>query len=174
MRWPNLTRGMVDPTQEDTIDPCLGGVLLGVRLGQACAQLTHAWVKFSRVAQRRFLTAPSVCRRPNCPLTRRAKQRMGRIVHGSDCHSQRLDPLLRGQTERFGCGWTVWPLWGRIVSIWKRLWGESLQCRMVRVGVSQCPTGGWRNRQGTGLGPYFASLNNKFLAQDRRTDQKFA
>ncbi len=29
MRWPNLTRGMVDPTREDTIDPCLGGVLLG-------------------------------------------------------------------------------------------------------------------------------------------------
>jgi hypothetical protein len=28
-------------------------------------------------------------------------------------------------------------------------WGESLQCRMVRVGVSQCPTWGWRNRQGT-------------------------
>ncbi len=29
MRWPNLTRGMVDPTQKDTIDPCLGGVPLG-------------------------------------------------------------------------------------------------------------------------------------------------
>jgi hypothetical protein len=29
------------------------------------------------------------------------------------------------------------------------IWGESLQCRMVRVGVSQCPTGGWRKRQGT-------------------------
>jgi hypothetical protein len=49
MRWPNLTQGMVDPTQEDTIDPCLGGVLLGgsshiwVRLGQACAQLTQVW-----------------------------------------------------------------------------------------------------------------------------------
>jgi hypothetical protein len=28
-------------------------------------------------------------------------------------------------------------------------WGESLQCRIVRVGVSQCPTGGWRKRQGT-------------------------
>jgi hypothetical protein len=31
-------------------------------------------------------------------------------------------------------------------------WGELLQCRMVRVGVSQCPTGGWRNHQGTGYG----------------------
>jgi hypothetical protein len=28
-------------------------------------------------------------------------------------------------------------------------WGESLQCRMVWVGVTQCPTGGWRNHQGT-------------------------
>jgi hypothetical protein len=28
-------------------------------------------------------------------------------------------------------------------------WGESLQCPMVWVGVSQCPTGGWRKRQGT-------------------------
>jgi hypothetical protein len=62
---------------------------------------------------------------------------MGRIVHGSDCHSQRLDPLLSGRTERFGGGRTVWLLWGRIVSICKRLWGESLQRRMMRVGVSQ-------------------------------------
>ncbi len=95
----------------------MGLAIFGVRLGQACAQLTHAWVKFSRVAQHHFLTAPSVCRRPNCTLTRRAKQRMGRIVRGSDCHSQHLDPLLRGRTERFGCGRTVRPLWGRIVSI---------------------------------------------------------
>jgi hypothetical protein len=49
---------------------------------------------------------------------------MGRIVRGSDCHSQRLDPLLRGQTERFGGGRTVRPLWGRIVSVCKRLWGR--------------------------------------------------
>jgi hypothetical protein len=112
----------------------VGLARFGVRLGQACAQLTHAWVKFSQVAQRCFLTAPSVCRRPNCPLTRRVKQRMGQIVRGPDCHSQCLDPLLRGRTERFGCGRTVRPLWGRIVSIWKHLWGESLQCRMVRVG----------------------------------------
>ncbi len=132
----------------------VGLAVLGVRLGQACARLTHAWVKFSRVAQRHFLTAPSVCHRPNCPLTRRAKQRMGRIVRGSDCHSQCLDPLLRGGTDRFGCGRTVWPLWGRIVSLWKRLWGESLQCRMVRVGVSQCLNRGWGNHQGTTLPTY--------------------
>jgi hypothetical protein len=80
----------------------VGLAIFGVRLGQACHQLTHAWVKFSRVAQRHFLTAPSMCHRPNCPLTRWAKQRMGRIVRGSDCHSQRLDPLLRGLTERLG------------------------------------------------------------------------
>ncbi len=95
----------------------MGLAIFGVRLGQACAQLTHAWVKSSRVAQCRFLTAPSVCRHSNCPLTRRAKQKMGRIVRGSDCHSQRLDPLLRGRIERFGCGRTVRPLWGWIVSI---------------------------------------------------------
>ncbi len=82
----------------------MGLSIFGVRLGQACAQLTHAWVKFSRVAQRRFLTAPSVCRRLNCPLTCQAKQRMGRIVRGSDRHSQRLEPLLRGRTEWFGWG----------------------------------------------------------------------
>jgi hypothetical protein len=28
-------------------------------------------------------------------------------------------------------------------------WGESLQCQIVWVGVSQCPTGGWRKHQGT-------------------------
>jgi hypothetical protein len=76
---------------------------------------------------------------------------MGRIVRGPDCHSQRLDPLLRGRTERFGGGRTVRPLWGQIVTICKRLWGESLQCRMVRVEVSQCLNGGWPNHQGTVL-----------------------
>jgi hypothetical protein len=35
----------------------VGLAILGVRLGQACTWLTHVWVKFSRVAQRRFLTA---------------------------------------------------------------------------------------------------------------------
>jgi hypothetical protein len=63
----------------------VGLAIFGVRLGQACAQLTHAWVKFFRVAQRRFLTAPSVCHHPNCPLTLRVKQRMGWVVRGSDC-----------------------------------------------------------------------------------------
>jgi hypothetical protein len=27
--------------------------------------------------------------------------------------------------------------------------GESLQCQMVRVGVSQCPSGGWPNHHDT-------------------------
>jgi hypothetical protein len=97
MHGPNLTRGTVDPTQRDTIDLCLGGTLLGgsrhiwVRLGQACTRLTHALVKFSWVAQRRFLTAPSVCRGPNCP----PPPPPGGAENRSDCHSQHLDPLLR-------------------------------------------------------------------------------
>jgi hypothetical protein len=111
-------------------------------LGQACARLTHTWVKFSLVAQRRFLTAPSMCRGPNCSPLRGAEQRMGRIVRGSNCHSQRLDSLVRGRTERFGGGQTVQPLWGRMVTICKRMWGESLQCQMLQVGVSQCLNGG--------------------------------
>ncbi len=40
-------------------------------------------------------------------------------------------------------------------------WGESLQCRIVRVGVSQCPTGGWRNHQDTNIfhiGPFDAQI----------------
>jgi hypothetical protein len=64
-------------------------------------------MKFSRVAQRRFLTAPSVCHGPNCPSPSQAEQRMGRIVRGSDCHSQRLDPPFRGRTEWLGGGRTV-------------------------------------------------------------------
>jgi hypothetical protein len=72
---------------------------------------------------------------------------MGWIVLGSDCHSQQLDPLLRGRTERFGGSRTVQPLWGRIVTICS-LWGESLQCRMVQVGVPQCLNGRWPNHQG--------------------------
>ncbi len=61
---------------------------------------------------------------PNLP----ARAENGSDSLGSDCHSQRLGPLLRGRTERFGGG--------QIVSICKRLWGESLQCQMVRIGVS--------------------------------------
>jgi hypothetical protein len=76
---------------------------------------------------------------------------MGQIVRVSDCHSQHLHPLLSGRTERFGGGQTVRPLWGRIVTICIRLWGESLQCRMVQVGVSQCLNRGWPNHQGTDL-----------------------
>jgi hypothetical protein len=45
----------------------VGFAIFVVRLSQACALLTPTWVKFSRVTQRRFLTAPSVCRGPNCP-----------------------------------------------------------------------------------------------------------
>jgi hypothetical protein len=97
-----------------------------------------------------FLTAPSVCRGLNCsPPPCRAEQRICRIVHGSDCHSQCLDPLLRGRTERFGGGRTVQPLWGRIFSIYKRLWGKSLQCQIVRVGVSQSLNRRWPIHQGT-------------------------
>jgi hypothetical protein len=61
-----------------------------------------------------------------------------RAENGSESRSQRLGPLLRGRTERFRVGRTVRPLWGRIVAICKCLWGKSLQCWMVRVGVSQC------------------------------------
>jgi hypothetical protein len=74
---------------------------------------------------------------------------MGQIVCGSDCYSQSLDLLVRCRTERFGGGRTVQPLWGWIVTTCKCLWGESLQCRMVRVRVSQCLHQGWPNNQGT-------------------------
>ncbi len=100
----------------------MGLAIFGLGLGQACERLTHALVQFSRVAQWRFLTAPSVCHGPNCPPPPRwAEQRMGRIIRGLDCHSECLYPLLRGQTEQFGGGQTVQPLWGRIVTICKRL-----------------------------------------------------
>jgi hypothetical protein len=50
--------------------------------------------------------------------------------------------------------WTKNPESNRIVEVVSQgrsmTWGESLQCRMVRVRVSQCPTGEWRNHHGTG------------------------
>jgi hypothetical protein len=43
-------------------------------------------------------------------------------------------------------GRKIWSLIDRIVEVVSQgrsmTWGESLQCLMVRVGVSQCPTGG--------------------------------
>jgi hypothetical protein len=62
--------------------------------------------------------------------------------------SQRLDPLLRGQTERFGDGRTVRSLWGLIVTICKCLWGEAL----VSDGAGRSATvskQGWPHHQGT-------------------------
>ncbi len=112
--------------------------IFGVRLGQACARLTHPWVKFSRVAQHYFLTVPSVCRGPNCsppPLPGRAQngsdctwvvlsQPGVRSTSKSDCtwvglSQPTLGLLLRGQTAQFGGGRTVRPLWGWIVTICK-------------------------------------------------------
>ncbi len=63
----------------------VGLAIFGVRLGQACAQLTHAWVKFSRVAQRRFFNS-AICvsspeLSPNPP---------GEAENGSDCTWVRL------------------------------------------------------------------------------------
>jgi hypothetical protein len=74
---------------------------------------------------------------------------MGRIVRGSDCHSQHLDQLLRGQTEWFGGGRTVRPLWGRIVTICKRFMGRIIT---VSDGVGQSVTvfkRRWPYHQGT-------------------------
>jgi hypothetical protein len=58
-------------------------------------------------------------------------------------------PTLSGQTERFGGGRTVQPLWGQNVTLCKHLWVETLQERMVRVGVSHCLNEGWPNHPGT-------------------------
>jgi hypothetical protein len=39
--------------------------------------------------------------------------------------------------------------------------GRILQCRIVRVGVSQCPTGGWRKHQGTECLPFVFIVNKR-------------
>jgi hypothetical protein len=39
-------------------------------------------------------------------------------------------------------------------------WGESFQCLMVQIEVSQCPTGGWRNHQGTEKHEYIIVVLN--------------
>ncbi len=75
---------MVDPVQQDTIDPCLGGALLGgsrhiwekVRLGLSPADPCGGEVLRGGVMA--FLTAPSVCRGPNCPPpARRSREWVG-------------------------------------------------------------------------------------------------
>ncbi len=86
-----------------------------------------------------------------CPPSPEAEQRISKFsvvpTHVSECHSQCLDPILRGWTERFVGGRTFWVLWGQIVTKWKRFWVESLLCRMVRVELSQCLNGGWTDDQ---------------------------
>ncbi len=103
-------------------DPCIGEVLSGGAVP--------------------FLRLPSVCHGLHCSPPPQAERKMGQTVRGSDCHSECLDPLLRGRAEQFGGGWTVRPLWDQIVTICKRLWVKTLQCQMVRVRVSQCLNGG--------------------------------
>jgi hypothetical protein len=73
---------------------------------------------------------------------------MGRIIHGSDCHSQRLNPLLRGRTERFGVVGQSDPC-GVGLSQYVNVYGANHYSRMVWVGMSQCLNGGWPNHQGT-------------------------
>jgi hypothetical protein len=69
---------------------------LEVRLGQACARLTHAWVKFSWVMQRSFLTAPYVCHGPNCTPT----PPPGGAENGLDCMWVGLSqPMFRPVSE---------------------------------------------------------------------------
>jgi hypothetical protein len=133
---------MVDPTQQVTIDLCLGEALLGgschiwgkVRSGlhpaDPCAgvvlsggaalffnsAICLSWSKLSPPPQPGG--AENGSDYPWVGLS------VGRIIRGSDCHSLCLDPLLRGRTEQFGGGQTVQSLWGRIVSICKCLWAN--------------------------------------------------
>ncbi len=95
----------------------MGLAILGVKLGQACARLTHASVKFSSSGVATFFNSAICVLWSGLSPPPQTEQRMGRIVRGSDCHSQLLDPLLRGRTERFGGGRTVQPLWGWIVNV---------------------------------------------------------
>ncbi len=46
-----------------------------------------------------------MCRGLHCPPSQ-AQQRISQIVNGSDCHSECLDSLLRGQTDRYGGDWS--------------------------------------------------------------------
>ncbi len=75
---------------------------------------------------------------------------------GSSCHKQNglcgTNHYSDNQTPAKST-WTKNPEPYRIAEVVSQghsmTWGESLQCQMVRVGVSQCPTGGWPNHQGT-------------------------
>jgi hypothetical protein len=128
---------MVGPTQQDTIDPCLGGVVVR--------------------------TIP--------PPPRRSRELVG-IVHGPDCHSERLDPLLRGRTDQFGGDRTVRPLWGWIITICKHLWVA------VRVGVSWFLNGGWPNHHSTPKWNTFVEMPSLYWTMEnpvfQRTNYLFA
>ncbi len=125
---PNLSRYRVRPTQQNTIDPCLA--YHGLGKARARTRLTHVLVELCRVARCRFFCAICVwyfalSHQPQ------AEQRIAKFsavsTHRLDCHSQCFDPLLRGWTEHLGGGWTVQPLWGQSVTIWKRSWVKLLQ-----------------------------------------------
>ncbi len=70
-------------TQENPIDPSLGGVLSGVPhhiMDQVrLAQLTYALVEFCQVARCRFLWTPSVCGVLHCPAGPQAEQRIAKF-----------------------------------------------------------------------------------------------
>jgi hypothetical protein len=97
---------MVNPTQHNTSDPCLGGVLSGVthhvmgyvRLGHTW--LANALVEFCLVAQVPFFMS-AICVWCSALFRRtQAEQRIAKflvvLTHGSDGHSQRFDPRLKG------------------------------------------------------------------------------
>jgi hypothetical protein len=86
----------------------VGLAIFGIRLGQAYAWQTHAWGEVLSVGAAPFFNSAIFLSCSELSPPRLAEQRMGLIVHGSDCHSQRLDQLLlRGQTEQYGGGQPV-------------------------------------------------------------------
>jgi hypothetical protein len=65
---------------------------------------------------------------------------MGRIVCGSDCHSELLDPLLSDRTEGFVVAEQSVYFWGKLS---QNVNVCGLNCHSVQMG-------GWTNNQGTG------------------------
>jgi hypothetical protein len=109
----------------------VGSTIPRVRLGQRMRTTLHAAVVSYRQADL-IVTSKMACAGRIVTVTiRPPRKHPGRKIRSLIVHIDEVVSQGRSMT-----------------------WGELLQCPMVWVGVSQCPTGGWRNRQGTKICHY--------------------
>jgi hypothetical protein len=95
-------------TQQNTIDPCLGGIMSGVptiswiRLGYCTRPADPCVGKVCQMPRCFFLWVPSECHVPHCPTSTQEEQKIAKFFCSwAGISQQTFRPALRGQKGWF-------------------------------------------------------------------------